>query len=48
MQSLYDYIFQRGTIVPISTFDERVLSVGDVSKQVIESINKALIIEFVN
>ena len=40
VQLLYDYIYQRGTIVPIDTYDQKVLSTGDVSKQVVESIQK--------
>eukprot|EP00210_Caulerpa_lentillifera_P008861 g8454.t1 len=40
VQLLYDYIYQRGTIVPIETYDRRILSTGDVSKAVVESIHK--------
>ncbi|CAD7696943.1 unnamed protein product [Ostreobium quekettii] len=38
VQLLYDYILKRGTIVPITMYDESLLSHGDVSKRVVESI----------
>lgn len=40
VQLLYDYIYQRGTIVPIESYDQRILATGDVSKAVVESIYK--------
>jgi len=40
VQKLYDYIYERGTIIPIDTFDKEVLTTGDVSKIVVESIQK--------
>lgn len=38
VQLLYDYILKRGAIVPITLYDKTLLSVGDVSKRVVESI----------
>jgi len=38
VQLLYDYILKRGAIVPITTYDESLLSAGDVSKRAVESI----------
>ncbi|CAD7697368.1 unnamed protein product [Ostreobium quekettii] len=38
VQLLYDYILTRGAIVPITMYDESLLSEGDVSKRVVESI----------
>lgn len=38
MQKLYDYIYERGTIIPIVDYDRHLLSHGDVSKRVTESI----------
>lgn len=36
VQLLYDYILQRGTIVPIEGYDAELLKYGDVSKRVQE------------
>jgi hypothetical protein len=38
VQKLYDYIYERGTIIPIEDYDRDLLSHGDVSKRVTESI----------
>lgn len=38
VQKLYDYILERGTIVPVIHFDRELLRHGDVSKLVAESI----------
>lgn len=38
VQKLYDYILERGTIVPVTHFDRELLRHGDVSKLVSESI----------
>jgi hypothetical protein len=38
VQKLYDYILERGGIVPVTHFDAALLSHGDVSKLVAESI----------
>lgn len=38
VQLLYDYIFSRGTIIPINDYNEDLLRHGDVAKQVSESI----------
>ena len=38
VQKLYDYILERGTIVPVTHFDRELLRHGDVSKLVAESI----------
>lgn len=38
VQKLYDYIYERGTIIPIEDYSAELLSVGDVSKRVTESI----------
>lgn len=40
-QTLYDYIYQRGAIVPITNYDETLITVGDVSQRVVESIRKS-------
>jgi len=37
-QKLYEFILERGTIVPVSNFDRELLQHGDVSKRVAESI----------
>lgn len=39
-QKLYDYILERGTIVPIHEYDEDLLRKGDVSRVVTESIRR--------
>lgn len=38
VQKLYDYILERGTIVPVEHYDRELLRHGDVSKLVAESI----------
>lgn len=38
VQKLYDYILERGAIVPVEHFDRELLRHGDVSKLVAESI----------
>ena len=38
VQKLYDYIRERGTILPINDYNEDLLSQDDVHKRVIESI----------
>lgn len=38
VQKLYDYIYERGTIIPVEDYSSELLSVGDVSKRVTESI----------
>lgn len=38
VQKLYDYIYERGTIIPVEDYSAELLSVGDVSKRVTESI----------
>ncbi|CAL8463537.1 g3071 [Coccomyxa elongata] len=38
VQKLYEYIYERGTIIPIEDYSSELLSVGDVSKRVTESI----------
>jgi hypothetical protein len=38
VQKLYDYILERGTIVPVTHYDRELLQHGDVSKLVAESI----------
>ncbi|BDA48597.1 hypothetical protein COCOBI_12-2770 [Coccomyxa sp. Obi] len=38
VQKLYEYIYERGTIIPIEDYSRELLSVGDVSKRVTESI----------
>ncbi len=38
VQKLYEYIYERGTIIPIEDYSDELLSVGDVSKRVTESI----------
>lgn len=38
VQLLYDYIQQRGTILPINDYDEDLLRHGDVAQQVVDSI----------
>lgn len=42
VQKLYDYIYERGTIVPIDDYSMELLSHGDISKRVTESIRQAL------
>ena len=37
-QKLYEFILERGTIVPVTAFDRELLQHGDVSKRVSESI----------
>jgi hypothetical protein len=37
-QKLYEFILERGTIVPVAAFDRELLQHGDVSKRVAESI----------
>lgn len=37
-QTLYDYIYQRGAVVPIKVYDQSLITVGDVSQRVVESI----------
>ena len=46
VQLLYDYIYQRGTIVAIDSYDNTVLSTGDVSKLVVDSIEKVRLLHF--
>ncbi|CAL5223766.1 g6330 [Coccomyxa viridis] len=38
VQKLYDYIYERGTIVPVEDFSMELLNQGDISKRVTESI----------
>ena len=38
VQKLYDYIYERGTIVPVEDYSMELLSQGDISKRVTESI----------
>ena len=38
VQKLYEYIYERGTIISIEDYSSELLSVGDVSKRVTESI----------
>ena len=41
VQKLYDYIYERGTIVPVEDYSMELLSQGDISKRVTESIRYA-------
>ena len=41
VQKLYDYIYERGTIVPVEDFSMELLNQGDISKRVTESIRYA-------
>lgn len=41
VQKLYDYIYERGTIVPVEDYSMELLSHGDISRRVTESIRCA-------
>ena len=41
VQKLYDYIYERGTIVPVEDYSMELLNQGDISKRVTESIRYA-------
>ena len=40
VQLLYQYIVERGTIIPIQDYSSELLSSGDISKRVMESIRQ--------
>ncbi|GMH43715.1 hypothetical protein BSKO_11637 [Bryopsis sp. KO-2023] len=40
VQTLFDYIYQKGAVVPIAGYDQSLLTFGDVSTRVVESIRR--------
>ena len=44
VQKLYDYIRERGTILPINDYNQELLSQDDVHKRVIESIRSGMLL----